>query len=99
MIKIYCVSQLPNIYDTYIHFNVILKYFVKVITVLFAAVKEYKFLQSIKSKLFNDSEEIGEIDVVNKFFSEFEAYHNDKINLKVALSPYKVSLRILFYNY
>jgi len=57
-------------------------------------------LQNIKSKLSNDSDEIGEVDIVNKFFKEFEAYHNDKINLKVALSPYKVSFRkLLFWNH
>lgn len=55
------------------------------------SVKEYKFLQNINSKLSNDSEEIGEMDVANKFFKEFEAYHNDKMNLKVALSPYRTS--------
>jgi len=54
-------------------------------------------LQNIKSKLSNDSEEIGEADIVNKFFKEFETYHNDKINLKVALSPYKVSFRKLLF--
>jgi len=76
------------IYENYAYeFNI--KYII-----LFSAVKEYKFLQNIKSKLSNDSEEIGETDVVNKFFKEFEAYHNDKINLKVALSPYKVSFGI-----
>jgi len=53
-------------------------------------------LQNIKSQLSNESEEIGEIDIINKFFKEFEAYHNDKINLKVALSPYKVSFGKLF---
>lgn len=55
-------------------------------------------MQNIKSKLSNDSEEIGEIDVANKFFKEFEAYHNDKKNLKAALSPYKVSFGIIFWN-
>lgn len=55
-------------------------------------VEEYKFLLQLKSKLSNDSGEIDEIDnVVNKFFMEFEAYHNDKSNLKIALSPCKVS--------
>lgn len=65
----------------------------------FSAVKEYEFLQNINSKLSNDSEEIGEIDIANKFFKEFEAYHNNKINLKVALSPYKVRFGIQFWNY
>jgi len=48
-------------------------------------------LQKLKYKLSNESEEIGENDIVKKFFTEFEAYHNHKINLKVALSPCKVS--------
>ncbi|VVC29458.1 Hypothetical protein CINCED_3A008880 [Cinara cedri] len=53
------------------------------------SVEEYIFLQKLKSKLSNDSEEIGITDVVNKFFKEFEAYHNDKITLYVVLSPCK----------
>jgi len=56
-------------------------------------------LENINSKLSNDSEEIGEIDVANKLFKEFEAFHNDKTNLKVALLPYKVSNGIRFWNY
>lgn len=56
----------------------------------FLAVEEYKFLQKLKSKLSNESEDIGEIDIVSQFFSEFEGYHNEKINLKVGLSPCKV---------
>lgn len=65
---------------------------------MFLAIEEYKFLQKLRSKLSNDSEEIGEVDITNKFFTEFESYHNDKANLKVALSSCKVS-KILFYNY
>jgi len=91
VIKIYCVSKLQTIYLPITHYTKDINFFL--------AVKEYKFLQNIKSKLSNDSEEIGEIDVANKFFKEFEAYHNDKINLKAALSPYKVSFGILFWSY
>jgi len=91
VIKIYCVSKLQTIYDI-----PLTHYIIKDIN-FFLAVKEYKFLQNIKSKLSNDSEEIGEIDVANKFFKEFEAYHNDKKNLKAALSPYKVSQGLLFF--
>lgn len=54
-------------------------------------IEEYTFLQKLKSKLSNDSEEIGVTDVVNKFFKEFEEYHNDKITLYAVLSPCKVS--------
>lgn len=81
MIKTYCVSiSIKFNWETSfnINFN-------------FSAVEEYRFLQKLKYKLSNDSEEIGENDIVHKFFSEFEAYHNDRINLKVALSPCKVS--------
>lgn len=59
-------------------------------------VEEYKFLLQLKSKLSNDSGEIDEIDnTVNRFFTEFEKYHNVKSNLKTALSPCKVSNRKL----
>lgn len=54
------------------------------------AVEEYKFLQKLKSEISNESEEIGGIDTVNNFFTQFEAYHTNRINLKAALSPCKV---------
>ncbi|XP_050428973.1 Fanconi anemia group D2 protein isoform X2 [Adelges cooleyi] len=53
------------------------------------SVEEYKFIQSLKSKLTTDSEDIAEFDLLNKFVTVLEAYLNDKINLKVALSPCK----------
>lgn len=81
MIRIYCVRYLFISVD---HYKYLFCY------IIISAVEEYKFLLNLKSKLSNDSDEIGENDV-NKFFIEFEAYHNDKTNLKTALSPCKVS--------